>query len=390
MVNDIKALDPAAFLEIGKKRAKAVMAASSETPVFEHSANRLARELHPSKQFLIVKDIIKRSKNCYTYVLAPNVKKGTEKLAYFSAGQYISVKDEIDGYVHDRPYSLVSSPKDALDGTYEIMVKNAVGGLVSVDIIKNWKIGTEVEVSEPMGNFTYESLRDAPHIVGAAGGSGITPFISLAKAIADGDEDCSLTLICGIKTLADRLFYDELTAFSKKCDKIHMVYVFSDEEVVGCEHGEVTADIIRKYAPAERYSLFICGSLQFHLHMEKETPKLGIEQKYIRHDLYGEPSSLNESGKIINITVRINGEEKIITGTTSDTILRSLEKNKIDSPSRCRSGECGFCRAKLIKGDVIIPKESDRRRLADDPHGYIHPCCTYPKDDIIIEIGTDK
>ncbi|MFR1480801.1 MAG: hypothetical protein ACLSB9_36515 [Hydrogeniiclostridium mannosilyticum] len=61
-----------------------------------------------------------------------------------------------------------------------------------------------------MGTFIYEPLRDASHIIGIAGGSGITPFMSVGKAIADGDEDCSLTLFYGSRTCRHILFKAEL------------------------------------------------------------------------------------------------------------------------------------------------------------------------------------
>ena len=388
MADHITSLDPMRFVKLGEKRQQAIAAGNGI--ISEHPANRLANELHPTKQFLVVKEIITQADRCNTYVLDPDTEKGTTKLAYFSAGQYLSVKVEIDGYTHNRPYSLVSSPKESLNGQYAITVKGAENGFVSEYILKNWKVGTPIEVSDPMGSFTYEQLRDAKHIVGIAGGSGITPFVSLAKAIADGDEDCSLTLLCGCRTMADRLFYRELLTLANKCDRLRVIYILSDEEWMGFESGYVSADLIRKYAPVERYSIFICGPRSMHSYLDKEIEKLGVEKKYVRHELYGENLLPELRGLSIHIKVRLNGKEKTITGTTADTILRSLEKNQIPAPARCRSGECGFCRARLIDGNVIIPKESDRRRLADELHGYIHPCCTYPKGDITIEIGADN
>lgn len=59
-------------------------------------------------------------------------------------------------------------------------------------------------------------------------------------------------------------------------------------------------------------------------------------------------------------------------------------------PSRCRSGECGWCHSRLISGKVYIPKALDGRRLADEKYGYIHPCCTFPISDIAIEVPAAK
>lgn len=75
------------------------------------------------------------------------------------------------------------------EGEIELTIKQVPGGLVSNWVHENWKVGTKVDTSGPLGTFTYEGLRDAKTVIGIAGGSGITPFLSLARAIADGDED---------------------------------------------------------------------------------------------------------------------------------------------------------------------------------------------------------
>ena len=65
---------------------------------------------------------------------------------------------------------------------------------------------------------------------------------------------------------------------------------------------------------------------------------------------------------------------------------RLIEKSGIYPPSSCRSGECGFCRSRLISGEVHIPEDMDKRRKADLKYGYIHPCCTFPLTDIEMEV----
>ncbi|MBT3319579.1 MAG: 2Fe-2S iron-sulfur cluster binding domain-containing protein [Clostridia bacterium] len=63
-----------------------------------------------------------------------------------------------------------------------------------------------------------------------------------------------------------------------------------------------------------------------------------------------------------------------------------IERAKVAAPSKCRTGECGYCRSRLISGDVFIPEDTDGRRAADKIHGYIHPCASFPISDIVIEI----
>ena len=67
------------------------------------------------------------------------------------------------------------------------------------------------------------------------------------------------------------------------------------------------------------------------------------------------------------------------------TLLRTLEENGFEVPASCRSGECGWCQTKLISGDVYVPRNVDGRIEADCPEGYIHPCYSFPRSNLVIE-----
>lgn len=388
MAGHLETLNPMKFLSLSEKRQNAVLAASGE--IKEHSANKLAKSLHPSCQHMKISKIIDRGENCKSFVLVPDEERGTQKCAYFSAGQYLSVTVEIDGIKYSRPYTISSSPSDSVNGYYMITVKAFPNGKISNYIIKTWNEGTRVDVSEPMGTFTYEPLRDEKHIIGIAGGSGITPFISLAKAISEGDEDCSLTLIYGCRKEKDILFKRELGDLATKCDRIRVVYVLSEECKSNYEHGLISARLIKKYAPTVPYSVFVCGPDALHNYVAEELLAFDLEKKHVRHELHGTNYSLKEAPVSVCIDVICQGERYTVKGDSKTTILESLEQGGIVPLSRCRSGECGFCRSRLISGMVYTPEDKDRRRRADDPYGYIHPCCTYPMENIEIEIGSNQ
>lgn len=389
--HNLDSLDPMKFTELIKKREAAVAAASDERKEQDYPVNRLAEMLHPKRQYLEVERIIRHADKCKTFVLKPDGKHGRTDCAYFSAGQYLCVQAEIEGKHYSRPYSIVSSPKEALSGRYAITVKAVNGGIVSNFILDNWNVGTTVITSAPEGNFTYEPLRDAGHIIGIAGGSGITPFLSLAKAIDEGSEECSLTLLYGSRTEKEILFKEELD--SLQSEKIKVVYILSEEQRENYEHGYITAELIKKYAVHEPYSVFICGPQQMYRFVDMETDKLKLDEKYIRREVHGEiynpeefPDYPSNAPQTVQITVTVRGKTITINGGAKNTILRLLEQNGISPPSGCRSGECGFCRSRLISGKVFVPKEFDKRRQADEKYGYIHPCSTYPLSNLEIEV----
>ena len=388
-------LNPLDFTKMNPKRQAIIEAAPARElpPTESYVPNQIAKALHPGVQYLKVVKVEEEAGNSKRYYLAPNAEKGTSALAWFSAGQYLSVTLKIGNMTLTRPYSLASSPRDALNGTYMLTIQKVEGGLASQFIHDNWHVGTEVTVSEPLGNFTYEPLRDAKTVVGVVGGSSITPFRSLAMAIADGDEDCDLVLIYGSRTLADTMFQKELKELEANCNRIKVVNVLSDEQLEGYEHGFITAGQIKKYAPEGEYSLFVCGPQVMRKFVDKEIETLGLRKKFIRNELFGEyfgpakeadyPENVAPAFKV---TVRIAGTEQTITAPADVSLLRSLEAAGIAAPAHCRSGECGWCHSKLVSGEVYTPKSVDGRREADYIYGYIHPCCAFPLSDLVIEV----
>lgn len=387
------------FTELSEERQAAVDAAP-DTPLPKiYPVNALAQQMHPVRQYLKIEKIFDLPDNTKTYRLVPDPERGTTRLAGFAPGKYLNVFLDIEGMPVNRPYSISSSPKDAKDGHYDLTIKYVQDGLVSRYILDKWKEGDAVEVSDPNGQFTYMPLRDAKTVVGVAGGSGITPFLSMARAIVEGSQDFNLILLYGSRAEDVILFRDEFERLEKASNgKVKVVHVLSDEEKHGFEHGFITADLIRKYAPESgEYSVFLCGPQQMYNFVDKELESLNLRRKFIRHELFGE---VHDPAKLegypgcpldtVKITVTVRDQSKTVTGSVNDTIMQTLEKNGIAVPSRCRSGLCGFCHSLLTSGQVYVPKNVDGRRLADYKFGYVHPCVTFPLSDIEIVVSHVK
>lgn len=398
MASKLKSLKAKKFLPMLGERQARFEAGKAELPVIEDNAMALAKALHPKRQYLKIEAVTERGEDCKSFTLVPDTEKGTNALAYFGAGKYLTVFETIEGMPITRAYSISSSPKDSLEGKYVLTIKLVEGGLMSKYIFDTWKVGTEVEVSAPAGNFEYQPLRDAEKVICLAGGSGITPFVSMANAIADGDEDFEMTLLYGSRNYDNILFREELDELQKKCSKIKVVHVLSEEEKEGAEKGFITSELIKKYAPEnEEYSIFICGPQQMYDFLDGELKKLNKEKKYIRHEMFGEfhnPASMADypAGvpEEVKITVTIQDNTYTVTGKSGDSVMQTLEKNKISVPARCRSGECGFCHSHLLSGKVYVPEALEYRRLADYKFGCIHPCCSFPLTDLVIDVPAAK
>lgn len=395
--SSLKDLGVGAFLKIDATRNAKIAQAPDTIPESVYSANRLAASLHPHVQFVKVARVIER-RGAKSFVLAPNPEKGTPSLAYFRAGQYIAVAMQIGAATLSRPYSLCSAPKDALNGnngSYMITVQRNAEGYASDFILDNWHEGTEAMISAPLGEFYYSPIRDAKHVIAIAGGCGITPFYAMAAAIADCTEDFRLTILYGNAKYEDALLREELESFSARSDgRVKIVDVLSDEERAGCEHGFLSADLVRKYAGGEDVSIFLCGPRAMYAYEETELPNLNLPRRRIRRELYGEfgdpaaDPNWNPAlrGQTFDLTVRIRDKEQKIACRGDQTLLRAMEEAGIPAPADCRSGVCGWCHSRLVSGEVFIPESADGRRMADLKFGWIHPCCTYPMSDIVLDV----
>ena len=393
----LKGLTPFPFLGEVKTRVKAIQAAPDTIPQSVYNANILAKSLHPAVQHVKIAKVEDHG-GAKSFTLVPDKARGTEKMAYFRASQYVSVSLNINGAPVNKPYTIRSNPKDALgsgDTSYTLTIKLTDPAYASAHILSTWKEGDQVDISGPLGDFYYQNLRDAKQVVAIAGGSGITPFYSMAAAIADGIEDFDLTILYGSRTADGILLKDEIDAVAARSKgRVKVIHVLSHEEKEGFEHGFITAELIRKYAPQGDYSVFMCGPKAMYTFEEGEMKKLGLPKRRYRMEMSGDylgaaqnaDFPVSKKGKEYRLTVDIRGEKQTVPCKAEESLLWAMEQAGIKAPSHCRSGECGWCHSRLVSGDVYIPEDADGRRMADKKFGWIHPCCSFPLSDIELAI----
>ncbi|MBN1533890.1 MAG: 2Fe-2S iron-sulfur cluster binding domain-containing protein [Spirochaetes bacterium] len=381
--------DLLAFVGLIRLRRKKIKSASPERPK-EEFLNTVVREMHPDRMFLKISEIVQETNSTRTFVLVPDAGRGTEKLATFRAGQYLNLRIDIDGTEVSRNYSLSSTPAEAAAGTYRITVRLKEGGFVTPRIFENWKTGTTLESSGPVGNFVYEGLRDKRHVIAVVGGCGITPIYSMVRDSLDRKDGVSFTVIYGVRNSDDIIFADSLEELSRNGVAIHYVASEPDENWKGPK-GFITAGLIRELSGGvEDRSIFLCGPQAMYRFLDGEIGKLNLPRRLVRRELFGEaddPAGLDgfpagNASRTYTLKVHMADEVLEVPASGGETVLVSLERAGLAPPSRCRSGECGWCRSKLISGDVFVRKENDGRRIADRKFGWFHPCSTYPVSDL--------
>lgn len=347
----------------------------------EYRTNTLAKKLHPG--YMQVELAAARP-------LTDTIRELTfkrvdaDQFPFFRAGQYVSLQMKIGDSLVSRPYSIVSTPRQALENKLVLAVENA--GFVSEYLNKTANVGDRFVMTEPSGEFHYETLRDSQTILCIAGGSGITPFLSMAGSLADGDESYSMLLFYGARTAAQLAYKAELDALAQRCKGFQVVYVLSDEEQPGCETGFVSAELMKKYTTLTDRTFFLCGPPAMYAFLEKELAPLHLPQKAVHRDAACCRDLPMEQPAPFNLTVHMRDEVYVIPALENETLLAAMERAGLNAPNKCRAGGCGFCHSKWLSGRYRVAEGRDGRREADHKFGFIHPCVTYPLEDMEIDV----
>ena len=294
---------------VTKARLNAFEAASAVPETTDPIADVVAR-WHPKKFGVTVTAVRDASPTAKTIRF---VRTDKEKLPFFYAGQFVVLDFKIGESVISRPYSISSAPFEAREdnGFFEITVRRSKGdGFIADYMNDSLKVGDTLTAMMGCGQFYYEPLRDAKHVVALAGGAGITPFASMAKEIAHGTLDCDLTILYGSVSADDIILKDELDALQS--DKVHVVHVLSgDAPDWQGERGFLSAELIKKYAAPDT-TYFICGPQAMYLYLQKELQKLGAPKRRIRFEVFGQAKDITQfngypqelKDKTFNLTVR--------------------------------------------------------------------------------------
>lgn len=353
---------------VPKRRAK--LAEGSPAPLPKtYRVNETAKILHPGYQKATLIGIEQNTADTKTYTFE------TERPFYFRAGQYATLGCKVGESAVSRPYAISSAPKAALGRRVSLTVKKC--GFFSGYLFDEAKIGDVFTLGDPSGEFCYEPVKDAKQLVGLAGGSGVTPFYSMAQAIADGTMDCMLTLFYGAKTEAELIFKKELDALVS--EKFKVVYVLSDEQKAGYEHGFIGAELIKKYVAGD-FTAMLCGPAAMYAFADKELASLGLPLRRIKKEANC-VGVRDVAPKTYALTVHIGFDTYTVPADARETLLTAMERAGLHVPAKCRAGGCGFCHSKLVAGSFSLAG-ADKRRIADKKFGYIHPCCSYPDSDM--------
>lgn len=316
----------------------------------------------------------------------------------YKSGQFITLVLQIDGKEVRRAYSLCSSP--ATDTNPAVAVKRVNNGLVSNWVADHFRVGQTVKVLEPMGHFTLEyNSSNQRQIVLFAGGSGITPMMSIIKSITQLEPKSHCTLIYCNRDQDSIIFKTDLNQLEQKFGRqFKVVHVLDNPpaEWNGFSGYLSTSmlDQIIGTLPLGDPLYMLCGPEQMmklasDLLAERGVKADRIMKESFSHEVQTKPatSPSDTELKVREVTVRYDGQEFKVSVPPDKTILETALGQGIDLPYSCQSGLCTACRGKAISGKVKLDEE-DGLSSSERAEGYVLTCVGHPlTDDVVIEIG---
>jgi ring-1,2-phenylacetyl-CoA epoxidase subunit PaaE len=310
----------------------------------------------------------------------------------FKAGQHLTLRAVIDGEEVRRNYSLCTAPAEQ---DWMVTVKRIGGGLFSNWIGDRLKADDTIDVMPPHGSFTtqLEQTR-ARHVVAIAGGSGITPVMSLIKTLLREEPDSRFTLLYGNRDSSSVIFLEALAGLKDKHLGRFELYHFLDQEEQdidlfnGMLNRERCAEAIAGLVPdAQDVSdWFICGpgpmmdAAEGAL-LDRNVPRERIHIERFTADrpadaVTREIAQLQTQAEGVTLAVTLDGRTRRVPFTAGN-ILDSARDAGLPAPFACKAGVCATCRARVTSGKVEM---AARYGLTDEEvaAGYVLTCQSVP------------
>lgn len=345
---------------------------------------------------LRVTDVKRDTRDSVVLTLAPP--EGDKNAFKFIQGQYLTFRRTFDGEEMRRSYSICAGVND---GVLRVGIKKVDGGWFSSWANDELRPGESIDAMPPMGNFHAPLIADAARgYLGFAGGSGITPMISLIKTIMDAEPHSKFTLVYGNRSSNAIMFREELEDLKNiYMGRFNIVHVLETEADIDLFSGRLTREkcdaLFERWIDVASANLaFICGPEPMMLGVSEALKAHGMDEQAIKFELFASAqpgrakkrarSDGTKAGAQTRATIILDGaarECEIEKGAQS--VLEAALAANIDAPYACKAGVCSTCRAKIIEGEV----DMEANYALEDyevERGYVLTCQSYPRTDKVI------
>lgn len=323
-------------------------------------------EMHAFHRATVTR-IVKETADARTFVLAPH-----DQPFRYRAGQFCTFRVAVDGQELYRSYSMSSAPET--DAELMTTVKRVPRGKVSNWLVDNVSEGDELTMTRAAGIFCLSN--SAVPLLAFAGGSGVTPILSLAKS-ALATTDRPVRVLCADRDRASVIFDAAMDELVERYPGRLAVVRHLDNE-----HGLLDATAVRDFiADAVDADNYVCGPEGFMTVVRSALPGPGqlFVEDFDAAPTVKPPAAPPVDGAAADGTITIHLERKKVTvpRVAGETLLESARRAGLAPPFSCEAGNCGTCMARLSEGSatMLVNDALEPDEVAD---GYILTCQGIP------------
>lgn len=313
-------------------------------------------------------------------------------------GQFLTLELNIDGQAVNRCYTLSSSP--TRPDTVTITVKRVPGGQVSNWLHDNLQPGMKVSVLGPSGEFTFAHQSAAQYLFLSAG-SGITPLMSMSRALADMGDAFDVAFVHSARSPADLIFRHELVQLARARNGFRQAAIVQSrhpEPEWGGLEGRLDIAALERLVPDFRQrDVYCCGPAPYMASVRELLTAVGYDMARYHEESFNfaelnaggadaaavaeeAPACAGEHG----FEVRFAKLGDVVQTKPGQTILAAAQQQGLRVPSSCSKGLCGTCKTKLLEGKVDM-KHGGGIRQREIDQGWILPCCSVPLTPVVLD-----
>ncbi len=347
---------------------------------------------------LEVTDIRNTIRDAVVVTLKPQ--NGAATAFDFIPGQYLTFRQEIDGEELRRSYSICAG---ADDGVLQVGIKRVAGGAFSTWANTELKVGDHLQAMAPMGRFHTDLDAQADrHYLAFAGGSGITPILSILKTTLAREPKSRVTLVYANRNVSSIMFREDIEDLKNLyLGRLSVIHVLeSDAQEVDLFTGRVTeekcADLFERWIDIGSVDLsFICGPEPMMQGIAAALRTAGLRDDQIKFELFAaaQPGRLprpaiadapaTPGSETVEAQITLNGATRTIRFGRDRSLLDGALENVLDAPFACKAGVCSTCKCRIIEGDV----EMQTNHALEDyevEKGFVLSCQSYALSDWLV------
>ncbi len=315
----------------------------------------------------------------------------------FTQGQYLTFRRDFDGEELRRSYSICAGLDD---GALRVGIKKVAGGAFSTWANEGLRPGDVLEAMPPMGRFHAPLDADAArHYLMFAGGSGITPVLSILRTVLAREPHCRVTLVYANRAVNTIMFREELEDLKNAhMGRVTVVHVLeTDAQEIELFTGRVDAEkCARLFAGwidvASVDLAFICGPEPMMLAIAGALREHGLPEDRILYELFasGQPGRARrravagaETGGATEARVTLDGATRSFRMDRETSVLDAALENALEAPYACKAGVCSTCRARVVEGEVEM-RANHALEDYEVARGYVLTCQSYPVGERVV------